>query len=61
MFLTAAVFLGCLAALVTDRVIVSVVQVWAMRRVGRQLMRNVEERARKERWRVDDTDRKRVN
>jgi len=56
-----AVFLGCLAALVTDRVIASAVQAWAMRRVGIQLMRNVEEGARKERWRVDDTDRKRVN
>jgi hypothetical protein len=61
MYLTAAVFVGSLMALAADRLIVSVVQVWAMRRAGRQLMRNVEERARKERWRVDDTDRKRVN
>jgi hypothetical protein len=59
--MTLAVFLGCLAALVTDRVIGASFELWAMRRVGRQLMRNVEESARKERWRVDDVDRKRVN
>jgi len=54
-------FLGCLAALILDRAVGAAIELWAMRRVGRQLMRNVEERARKERWRVDDTDRKRVN
>ena len=57
-----ATFIGCLAALVTDRVIVSAVQVWGMKRMFMALARHHEQKARRHWWHPQDGEsRKDVN
>lgn len=42
---TLSVFVGALAALITDRVVTASFQLWAMRRIGRKFMKSIETKA----------------